>query len=96
MTRTDLVNNIAEKTGFSKTDTEKVLKAATDVIMDSVAAGDKVAIHGFGIFEQAERKERHAHNPRTGEEILVAATKVPKFTAASAFKKRVKGTAEEE
>lgn len=51
MTRTDLVNNIAEKTGFSKTDTEKVPKAATDVIMDSVAAGDKVAIHGFGIFE---------------------------------------------
>lgn len=92
MTRTDLLNSIAEKTGFSKTDTEKVLKAATDAIMDGVAAGDKVAIHRFGIFEQVERKERHAHNPRTGEEILVAATKAPKFTAASAFKRLVKGT----
>lgn len=63
MTKTDLINSIAEKAGTTKVDTEKVLKATTDVIMDSVAAGDKVAIHGFGSFERADRSERHARNP---------------------------------
>lgn len=95
MTKADLINNIAEKAGCSKADAEKVLKATTEVIMDGVTAGEKIAIHGFGIFERAERGERHSRNPRTGEDILVAATKVPKFTASSAFKALVKGAAEE-
>lgn len=60
MTKADLINSIAEKAGTTKVDAEKVLKATTDVIMDSVAAGDKVAIHGFGSFERAERSEKHA------------------------------------
>lgn len=67
MTKADLINSIAEKAGTTKVDAEKVLKATTDVIMDSVAEGDKVTIHGFGSFECAERSERHTRNPRTGE-----------------------------
>lgn len=95
MTKADLINSIAEKAGTTKVDAEKVLKATTDVIMDSVATGDKVAIHGFGSFERAERSEKHARNPRTGEDILVSSAKVPKFIASSAFKALVKGAAEE-
>lgn len=96
MTKADLINKIVEKAGCSKAEAEEVLKATTEVIMDGVAAGEKIPIHGFGTFEQAERKERHGRNPRTGEDILVAATKVPKFTALSAFKALVKGAAKEE
>lgn len=95
MTRTDLINSIAEKAEISKAAAEKALKAATDTIIENVAAGEKVAIHGFGIFECVERSERHGCNPRTGEEILVPATKTPKFTSSSAFKALVKGGAAE-
>lgn len=95
MTKADLINNISEKAGCSKADAEKVLKATIEVIMGGVAVGEKIPIHGFGTFEQAERGERHGRNPRTGEDILVTATKVPKFTAFSAFKALVKGAAEE-
>lgn len=95
MTKADLINSIAEKAECSKADAEKVLKATTEVIMDGVAAGEKIPIHGFGTFERVERGERHGRNPQTGENILIAAAKAPKFTASSAFKALVKGTTEE-
>jgi DNA-binding protein HU-beta len=56
-----------------------------------VAAGDDVAIAGFGKFSVTERSARQGRNPQTGETIDIAASKAPKFSAASAFKGAVKG-----
>jgi len=95
MRKAELINSISEKGGLSKTDAGKALKAFTDTVMEGVVSGDKVAIHGFGTFEQTKRSARQARNPRTGEPVMVAATKVPRFMPASAFRAAVKGEAEE-
>ena len=61
-----------------------------DVIAARVAAGDEVSIGGFGKFTVAERSARTGRNPQTGETMQIAASKAPKFSAASAFKTAVK------
>ena len=56
-----------------------------------MVAGGEVNFTGFGKFHVAHRKERQGVNPRTGERITIAASKVPRFSAGSALKKAVKG-----
>lgn len=86
MNKTEMISKIAEKTGYTKKDTTIVVDTLCEVIRDAVVAGDKVAIAGFGTFDVSERKEREGRNPQTGETITIAASKSPKFKAASAFK----------
>ena len=61
-----------------------------DVVKDALVNGDKVALTGFGTFEVAERAARKGRNPKTGEEILIPASKAPKFKAGKALKDAVK------
>ncbi|MDK2849090.1 MAG: DNA-binding protein HU-beta [Desulfuromonadales bacterium] len=89
MTKADLVNAMAEKAGLSKADTEKAIKAFTDVITDALKAGDKVALVGFGTFSVGERAARVGQNPQTGEKMDIPAAKVPKFKAGKALKDSV-------
>ena len=86
MNKTEMISKIAEKTGYTKKDTTIVVDTLCEVIRDAVVAGDKVAIAGFGTFDVSERKEREGRNPQTGQTITIAASKSPKFKAASAFK----------
>ncbi|WP_040196142.1 HU family DNA-binding protein [Candidatus Soleaferrea massiliensis] len=89
MTKVDLVNKIAEKLDYSKKDSEKALNAVLESITDSLAAGEKVALVGFGTFEVKERAERTCKNPRTQEEMIVPACKVPGFKAGKGLKDAV-------
>ncbi len=86
MKKTDLIDVIKENVGISKKDAEKALTVALDAIVNAVAAGDKVQISGFGTFEQRQRNARTGVDPRTGESINIAASKVPAFKAGKAFK----------
>ncbi len=86
MKKTELIAAIAEKSGISKKDAEKALSATIEVIIDAVKADDKVQLVGFGTFEQRQRNARTGINPRTGENIEIAASKVPAFKAGKAFK----------
>ena len=88
-TYSSLILRIAEKTGFSKKDAEKALNTFMDVISDSLVKGDKVQLIGFGTFDVKKRPARVARNPRTGEEIKVAAAKAPAFKAGKALKDKV-------
>ena len=88
MNKTDLVNAVA-KEGLSKKDADKAVAAVFGAIEDALKAGDKVQLVGFGTFEVRERAEKVARNPRTGETIKVAATKVPAFKAGAALKDKV-------
>ncbi|MEC9492031.1 HU family DNA-binding protein [Flexistipes sp.] len=90
MTKTDLVAKMAEKSGLSKTATEKALNAFQETVVDAVKKDDKVTLVGFGSFEQAQRNAREGRNPQTGEKIKIPATKVPKFSAGKVFKEAVK------
>jgi DNA-binding protein HU-beta len=90
MNKQSLVDKVHEVLGGTKVQAEEVVSTIFDTIVDSVASGTDVAIAGFGAFVPQDRAARTARNPRTGEPIQVAATTVPKFKVAKAFKDSVK------
>lgn len=89
MTKTELINVVSEKAGFSKKDAEKALTAVIDSISEALAGGEKIQLVGFGTFEVRDRAEREGKNPATGEKITIAAAKVPAFKAGKALKDAV-------
>nr|WP_297274374.1 HU family DNA-binding protein [uncultured Agathobaculum sp.] len=89
MKKSEFVTLIADKTGLSKKDTEKTMDAIFAAIGDALASGDKVQIAGFGSFETKERAARTGHNPRTGEEISIAAAMTPVFKPSKTLKDKV-------
>lgn len=89
MTKTELVAAVAQKTELSKKDSEKAVSAVLEAITEALTQGDKVQLVGFGTFEVKERSERKGINPRTKEEIVIAASKLPSFKAGKALKDAV-------
>ncbi|KHD85780.1 HU family DNA-binding protein [Heyndrickxia ginsengihumi] len=90
MNKTELINAVAEATELSKKDTTKAVDAIFEAIQNALASGDKVQLIGFGNFEVRERAARKGRNPQTGEEIEIAASKVPAFKPGKALKDAVK------
>ena len=88
MNKTELINAIAAE-GLSKKDAEKALNAMTGAIGDALAKGEAVQLMGFGTFSVKERAAREGRNPRTGETVKIAASKVPAFKAGKALKDKV-------
>jgi len=86
MNKTELIAVVAEKSGMSKKDTERVVSTALETITASLAAGDRVQLSGFGIFEVKERTARVGRNPRTGKTMSIPATRTPAFKASKALK----------
>lgn len=89
MTKTELVNAIADKSELTKSDAEKALKAFVDTVTEVLQQGDKIAMVGFGTFSVGDRAARVGKNPQTGEAINIPAAKVPKFKAGKALKDAV-------
>ena len=89
MNKTELVAAVAEKSGLSKKDAERVVSATFETITAQLTKGEKVQISGFGIFEVKEREARVVRNPRTKEAIEIPASKVPAFKASKALKDSV-------
>jgi DNA-binding protein HU-beta len=89
MNKADLISNVAEKTELTKKDAEKAVSAVLETIGEALSKGDKVQLVGFGTFEIRERAARKGRNPQTGEEINIAAAKVPVFKAGKALKDAV-------
>lgn len=86
MRKAELIDAMAEKTGLSKKDCEKSLKAFIDVVSEELVKGEKVQLVGFGTFEVTERQAREGRNPQTGEVMEIQASKSPKFKAGKALK----------
>ena len=89
MNKTELIATVAEKAELSKKDSEKAVAAVFDAITESLKAGDKVALVGFGTFDVKDRPERTGKNPRTGEPVAIAATRVTTFKAGKGLKDAV-------
>jgi nucleoid DNA-binding protein len=89
MNKTDLINKVATVVG-----TQKQAKEAVDCVLDTItqalAGQDAVQIAGFGSFKVSQRKARIGRNPKTGQTIQIAATRVPKFAPGKALKDAVK------
>ena len=91
MNKTELVKTISNNIeGATQKDVCVVLDTFMDVVKDTLVNGDKIALTGFGTFEVAERAARKGRNPKTGEEIMIPASKAPKFKAGKALKDAVK------
>ncbi|MFC0216120.1 HU family DNA-binding protein [Paenibacillus chartarius] len=90
MNKTDLINNIATKSGLTKKDVETVLNGFLGEVETALSAGDKVQLIGFGTFETRKRSGRTGRNPQTGATITIAESKVPAFKAGNKLKEAVK------
>ena len=86
MNKTELVAAMADQAGLSKKDAEKALKAFTDVVADELKKDGKVQLVGFGTFEVSQRAAREGRNLHTGEPMMIAASKAPKFKAGKVLK----------
>ena len=89
MNKTELVAIVAEKSGLTKKDAERVVSATFETITAELVKGEKVQISGFGIFEVKEREARVGRNPRTKEAIEIPASKAPAFKASKTLKDTV-------
>ena len=89
MNKTDLVAVVAQKTGLTKKDAERVVNATVETIAESLVKGEKVQLSGFGIFEVKEREARIGRNPRTKESIQIPASRQPVFKASKTLKDQV-------
>ena len=86
MNKTQFVEAVAQKAGMTKREAEAAVNAMTAVVADTLKAGDKVQLIGFGTFEVKARAARTGRNPKTGETIEIAASKTPAFSAGKALK----------
>jgi DNA-binding protein HU-beta len=89
MTKNELAEQVASRTGQPASQARAGMEAAIEVISSELARGGEVAIAGFGKFSVSHRAARLGRNPATGQTINIAASKAAKFSAASALKKRL-------
>lgn len=89
MNKTELVAKAAERTGLTKKDTEAVLTAVLDVIVESLEEDDKVQLVGFGAFEAKDRAARTARNPKENIPVPVAPTRTVQFKPGKRLKEAV-------
>ena len=90
MTKAELIVKVAEEAKLTRKDAEQAVNTVLNSISNALAEGDKVSIAGFGVFEVRERAAHPGRNPRTGEECLIPASRVVKFTPGKALKEAVK------
>ena len=89
MNKQDLIDMVAEKTDLPKTKAQEVVEAMLGTIKTTLEKGDDVKLVGFGTFSVSQRAATTGRNPRTGEEIKIAASKQPKFKAGKELKEAV-------
>lgn len=89
MTKAELIDKVAEKTGLTKKDSGRALDAVFEAITEALAGGQRVQLVGFGSFEVRRRAARKGRNPQTGKEIQISARRVPAFKAGKALKEAV-------
>lgn len=89
MNKSELIAAVAEQAALSKKDAEKAVNAFIGAVTDTLIDGGKVQLVGFGTFEVRARDARTGKNPRTGETIEIAASKIPAFKAGKALKDAV-------
>ena len=87
MIKSELVINLAQKTGLNKTDAKKIVNIIFDEIVKTLAEGGRVELRNFGILSLRTRKSRIGRNPKTGEKVQIVQKQIPFFKAGKAVKK---------
>ena len=89
MNKAELITQVAEKSDLTKKDAERAVTSMLAAVEEALSRGDKVQLVGFGTFEVRERAARKGRNPQTGQEIDIAATRVPVFKAGKSLREVV-------
>ena len=89
MNKQDLVLQLSNKVQITQKKADEALSHILDSIMKSVTKGEKVTIAGFGTFKKKNRQGRKGRNPKTGEELQIPPSVVPRFLAGKQFKQTV-------
>ncbi|AFZ83664.1 DNA-binding protein HU-beta [Candidatus Kinetoplastibacterium blastocrithidii TCC012E] len=89
MNKTELIDHIAINAGISKAAANRAIDSFLDAVKSTMKKGETVTLVGFGSFAVSTRAERTGRNPRTGEEIKIKKTRVPKFKPGKALKEAV-------
>jgi DNA-binding protein HU-beta len=90
MNKAELIADLAQETGLTRSDVLKVIDALLAEVTRTLKRGDRVAFVGFGTFGVSKRKARTGRNPQTGAAIKIAARRVPRFTPGKDLKAAVK------
>lgn len=96
ITKKELVNRIAAKTGQTKVVTKQVIQMFLDDIIEELGKGNRLEFREFGVFEIKERAARKAQNPRTLQKVDVPAKRVVKFKVGRMMKEKVAGGLDDE
>ena len=89
MKKSEMIEALANETGLTKADAEKIFNATFNLVKDELVKGNKVSIAGFGTFKITERAARDGRNPQTGETIHIAASKGVNFKAGTELKDKI-------
>ena len=89
-TKRDIVKEVAESSSLTQSEIKDIVQRTFDAIMAALVRGEKVELRNFGVFSVKERAERHARNPRTGEEVIVPKKKVVTFKPGRMMDIRIK------
>ena len=92
MNKAELVDAVAEQSGLTKSDAGGAVESVFNTIGNQLRQGNTVSVVGFGQFSVSDRAARTGRNPRTGEEIAIAASRAPKFKAGKQLKDAVNST----
>lgn len=90
MNKADFVDLFAKRAKLPKSQAESMVDTFIELIQKSVSTGEEVKFVGFGTFDQATRKSRNGHNPKTGTSIVIPASRVPRFRPGKDFKDLVR------
>ena len=91
MTKSQLVQKLAESADLNKRQADAVLQKLVEITVGAVRKGDAVKIPGLGTFRKVQTKARMGRNPQTGEQIKIPARKKVRFSVAKTFKESVLG-----
>lgn len=92
LTKAEIAESLSEKTGLNRRQCKELVELFFAEISDALVAGDTVKLSGFGNFELRDKKQRPGRNPKTGEEVPIAARRVVTFKAGQKFRKLVENT----
>jgi|SRR4051794_28333493 DNA-binding protein HU-beta len=91
MNKMELVSAVGDRAFLTRAAANAAVDAVFDIVSEAIADGDEVNIKGFGAFSAAARPERDGRNPKTGERLRIAASRVPQFRAHKSLKNFVNG-----
>ncbi len=79
MTKKDIVAEVVNRTGLSKTEAEVAVETVVETMKRSMERGERIEVRGFGVFDIRPRKTRVGRNPRTGKEVIIPPGKAVRF-----------------